>query len=252
MRIRERGRKRETLRSTVEDLPASNVSVGRALNRNAWCLFGSMLPPSTAFGENHERPVRGTLPFTFGIDASGGILDRYDNHIQRHLSAMAGQYQDQEAYAALLAQGDVFSTRCTKRYVRKLQGELLNGLSVLHAGKVGDEYFMTKGHFHAVLETAEVYYLPERRGYDGDGDAGRGLGRGRDAARTCALCSAALGPSFGQYELPVRTWYSSSSIPATRVTTMAPLSDGFPQAGRWNEMASPRSSTTRVGRPRKD
>jgi len=28
-----------------------------------------------------------------------------------------------------------------------LAGELLNGLSIVHPGKVGNEYFMTKGHF---------------------------------------------------------------------------------------------------------
>ena len=32
------------------------------------------------------------------------------------------------------------------------------GTSVVYPGKVGDEYRMTKGHFHAVLETAEVYF----------------------------------------------------------------------------------------------
>ena len=104
------------------------------------------------------------LPFTIGIDASGGILDRYDNHIQRRLSEMAGQYQDKEAYDALLEQGDVLLYEVYETLRPQLEGELLNGLSVLHPGKVGDEYFMTKGHFHAVLETAEVYYVLKGEG----------------------------------------------------------------------------------------
>lgn len=40
---------------------------------------------------------------------------------------------------------------------RTESGELLHGISIVHPGKVGDEYYMTKGHFHTVLETAEVY-----------------------------------------------------------------------------------------------
>ena len=103
-------------------------------------------------------------PFTFGIDVSKAILDRYDNYIRRHLSAMAGQYQDQEAFAALLAQGDTLLYEVYETLRPEVAGELLNGLSVLHPGKVGDEYFMTKGHFHAVLETAEVYYCLKGEG----------------------------------------------------------------------------------------
>ena len=32
-------------------------------------------------------------------------------------------------------------------------------------GKVGDEYFMTKGHFHTILDTGEVYYCLSGHGY---------------------------------------------------------------------------------------
>ena len=37
-------------------------------------------------------------------------------------------------------------------------GDLGFGTSIIHAGQVGHEYFMTKGHFHSILGTAEVYY----------------------------------------------------------------------------------------------
>src|SRR5271157_125955 len=39
----------------------------------------------------------------------------------------------------------------------RVMGRLRTGLSVVHAGRVGNEYFMTKGHFHAVIDTAETY-----------------------------------------------------------------------------------------------
>jgi glucose-6-phosphate isomerase, archaeal len=41
---------------------------------------------------------------------------------------------------------------------------LLSGISIVHPGKVGNEFFMTKGHFHAVLETAEIYYCLKGEG----------------------------------------------------------------------------------------
>ena len=37
-------------------------------------------------------------------------------------------------------------------------GELYTGVTHLHPGKVGDEFFMTRGHFHARREQGEVYF----------------------------------------------------------------------------------------------
>ena len=123
-------------------------------------------------------------PFTFDISLPGGVPTAYDGHIVRQLSAMRGQYADQEAYEALLAQGDtvlyeVYEMRrpqVADEYIEVADeyievagehvglGELLHGTSIVHPGKVGDEYFMTKGHFHSVLNTAEVYYVLQGRG----------------------------------------------------------------------------------------
>ncbi len=104
-------------------------------------------------------------PFSFDVDVENEILERYDSKIERHLSDMSGQYQDQQALETLVAQDDVLLYEVYQNDRPEVAGELLNGLSVIHPGKVGDEYFMTKGHFHAVLETAEVYYTLKGEGY---------------------------------------------------------------------------------------
>jgi len=49
-----------------------------------------------------------------------------------------------------------------EKLVPEISGELIQGLPIVHAGKVGNEYFMTKGHF---LKTAEIYFCIKRRGY---------------------------------------------------------------------------------------
>jgi glucose-6-phosphate isomerase, archaeal len=105
------------------------------------------------------------LPFTFDIVLPAGIPTEYDNHITRSLSSMRGQYADQQAYDALLAQGDALLYEVYEMHRPESSGELLHGISIVHPGRVGDEYFMTKGHFHAVLETAEVYYCLAGEGY---------------------------------------------------------------------------------------
>ena len=38
------------------------------------------------------------------------------------------------------------------------EGELFTGVTHLNPGCVGDEYFMTRGHFHARREQGEVYF----------------------------------------------------------------------------------------------
>jgi glucose-6-phosphate isomerase len=96
-------------------------------------------------------------PFTFSISTSDESLSEYDNHIVRRLSAMERQYLDTQAFQALLSDDPVlYEVYEIKR--PELGGELMNGLTIIHPGKVGEEYFMTKGHFHTVLDTAEVYY----------------------------------------------------------------------------------------------
>lgn len=105
------------------------------------------------------------VPYTFAIDPPDYIPSHYDNHIRRTLSAMEGQYADGEACAALLAEGDPVLYDVYELDRPKVAGEILHGISIVHPGKVGDEYYMTKGHFHTVLETAEVYYTLQGHGY---------------------------------------------------------------------------------------
>ncbi len=103
-------------------------------------------------------------PYTFDVGlpslpgAPGGRPDRYDTHVTRTLSALRGQFSDEEAYGAALAHGDALLYEVYELARPAVAGELLHGLSIVHPGKVGDEYYMTKSHFHAELATGEIYY----------------------------------------------------------------------------------------------
>jgi len=98
-------------------------------------------------------------PFTFDLLSSGGIPAHFDRCIVRTLSETGGMYADQARCAAMLADGHDITVYEVYDIGRpEAPGELAHGVSIVHPGLVGDEYFMTKGHFHAELETAEVYY----------------------------------------------------------------------------------------------
>jgi glucose-6-phosphate isomerase len=104
------------------------------------------------------------LPFTFNISPIDGKPSQFDAHLIRRLSSLDGYFQDQSTYEAMLAKGDVIVYEVFEVKRPEKVGELLSGISVVHPGKVGDEFFFTKGHFHAVLDTAEIYYCLHGKG----------------------------------------------------------------------------------------
>ncbi len=105
------------------------------------------------------------VPFTYTIPLPSAIPSRADNHIQRRLSDLRGQFFDQEAYQKMLDEEDTPLYDVYEIRVPEVVGELLQGISIVHPGKVGNEFFMTKGHFHSVLETSEVYYCLKGEGF---------------------------------------------------------------------------------------
>lgn len=104
-------------------------------------------------------------PFSFTLPMPQVIPSKVDNHIERRLSALRGQFLDLESYDAMLSVEDrlIYEVYEIKR--PEVEGEMLMGVSIVHPGKVGREFFMTKGHFHSVLDTAEVYYCLRGEGY---------------------------------------------------------------------------------------
>jgi glucose-6-phosphate isomerase, archaeal len=105
------------------------------------------------------------IPLTFTLPFPQLIPSRFDNHIQRRLSSLKGQFLDTEAYEKLLATGDPLLYEVYETRRPEVAGEVLHGISIVHPGKVGREFYMTKGHYHAVLDTAEVYLCLKGEGY---------------------------------------------------------------------------------------
>jgi glucose-6-phosphate isomerase, archaeal len=77
--------------------------------------------------------------------------------IRRRLSDMRGMYADAAAVESLL-EADPLIYEYYDMGVPKEPTDVAYGTSTVFPGTVGDEYHMTKGHFHSVLDTAEVYY----------------------------------------------------------------------------------------------
>jgi glucose-6-phosphate isomerase, archaeal len=103
-----------------------------------------------------------TPPFRATVDAAGRLAPATST-IARRLSDMRGFYADPDAEAALAAE-DPLVYEVFQYDVPETAGELFTCTTVLHPGRVGDEYFMTKGHYHQVRDRAEVYFGLAGRG----------------------------------------------------------------------------------------
>jgi glucose-6-phosphate isomerase len=104
-------------------------------------------------------------PFATTLSFAERTIMPHDRQIGRRLSDMRGMYQDVAETEAILARDDPLIYEVYAVDVPENKGQLLYGLTVLHPGQVGDEYYMTKGHFHVATDTAEVYLGLEGEGY---------------------------------------------------------------------------------------
>lgn len=78
--------------------------------------------------------------------------------IERRLADLRGCFADTAAYAAALAAGNPLLYRVASVEPAAGEGDLHYGVGCLMPGKIGDEYFLTKGHLHAWRPAAEFYF----------------------------------------------------------------------------------------------
>ena len=76
---------------------------------------------------------------------------------ERYLGDLKNCFADSHAYDRALERGNPLLYRVASFEPRNGDGQLHYGLGILEAGKVGDEYYLTKGHYHAYRPAAEVY-----------------------------------------------------------------------------------------------
>ncbi|MGA2247785.1 MAG: glucose-6-phosphate isomerase family protein [Verrucomicrobiota bacterium] len=79
------------------------------------------------------------------------------SNAKRHLSDLRGCFADETAYAATLAVGNPLLYTVASIEPAAGEGDLHCGVGLVRPGKIGDEYFMTKGHLHEWRSAAEFY-----------------------------------------------------------------------------------------------
>lgn len=107
---------------------------------------------------------RSIEPFSAKLGGATGISP-YATRVERRLSDLAEYFLRRSLAEKMLQQGDnpviyeVFEIP-----QESTEGVLNVCCTVLYPGKVGDEYYFTKGHFHRKEPTSEVYVGMEGEG----------------------------------------------------------------------------------------
>lgn len=97
------------------------------------------------------------------IDFDLARLEKYEDVVIRRASDMRGFYQDSEALEKMIEDEDPIIYK-VYAVPHENEGELSYAITVLHPGKVGKEYFMTKGHYHSKRDRGELYIALKGKG----------------------------------------------------------------------------------------
>jgi glucose-6-phosphate isomerase len=103
-------------------------------------------------------------PVTVQLNISDGVFTPCMELDQRKVSHLAKMFYDLQAVDAIIRQGDrpVYEIRYYPFITDN--SDMALGTTTIFPGKVGNEYHMTKGHFHARNDQPEVYHCVQGEG----------------------------------------------------------------------------------------
>ena len=105
------------------------------------------------------------LPISVFYDTEAGRFSPYEKLVERRVSDLAEMFSDREAAAAMVASGDPLIYEIFYYSYPATRSDWGIGVSRIKPGRVGEEYNMTKGHFHEREDRPEVYFCTTGGGY---------------------------------------------------------------------------------------
>jgi len=103
-------------------------------------------------------------PFSVQVDLTDGTIPDAALVQTRRLSDMQGLYADAAAANQLAGEDPVIYQVYLAYDMPPTEGQVAYSTTVIEPGRVGNEYFMTKGHYHAKGDRGELYYCLKGEG----------------------------------------------------------------------------------------
>lgn len=99
------------------------------------------------------------------VDPPTGGLDGAASTYEKKLGDLEGLYRDADAFAERTAtDADTVVYRVHDLRPSDRSGDMIVGTSALEPGRIGDEYYLTRGHLHAISDRPEVYHCVHGHG----------------------------------------------------------------------------------------
>lgn len=124
--------------------------------------------------DTERSPINCFLSSPVALEWCGGVIQ--GEPIQESFKTIGDLkhiFHDRSALACMEANREVYRVRRWAPVQPGTEGGLFWGVTILQTGKVGDEFFMTHGHFHANRTRAEYYGTVSGTGMIIQMDAGR-------------------------------------------------------------------------------
>jgi glucose-6-phosphate isomerase, archaeal len=103
------------------------------------------------------------FPEGVSIDGRTGALEPATGRYAKRLSELRGLFQDGAAFERAISEDHDPVVYEVIDY-RKPESDLCFGTTIMSSGKVGAEYYMTRGHFHERPDRGEAYYTQSGEG----------------------------------------------------------------------------------------
>jgi len=97
-------------------------------------------------------------PYSTILDFKTGVIKSYKKEAQVKLSVLREFFNDREAVDQILSSGvDLIIYEYFEHSQPEVEGHINFGVTTVYPGKVGKEYHLTRGHYHAKENAAELY-----------------------------------------------------------------------------------------------
>ena len=96
-------------------------------------------------------------PSLHHLSPASGALSARTGRYEKRLSDLAGLYADDTAFSTVLAGGDPVVYAVEEVRPSSRAGDIAFGTTWMQPGRIGAEYFMTRGHIHAIADRPETY-----------------------------------------------------------------------------------------------
>jgi glucose-6-phosphate isomerase len=105
------------------------------------------------------------LPISVQFNFQSGIFTPSQQFVNRRVSDLAEMFSDQQAVQQIIKNGDRLVYDIQYYAFMTSTSDMALGVTRIYPGKVGEEYHMTKGHFHERDDQPEIYFCVQGTGH---------------------------------------------------------------------------------------